>query len=147
MFTKKIFLPLFVLVSAIVIMLAVLVINQPVNATQSKYTGHEDHYITLQEGMELTKNYRMSEPPNATLAYYFGKEALQKTLDQPGCVGLRMYNGKHTDGTPTLVIIGVDGSGNDLTKGIVLQRVILCPPDCCPSCWGLTNGQSFATIK
>lgn len=130
MFTQKILLPLFVLVSVIAVVLAILLINQPVGANQTLFTGHEDHSITLKEGAELTKAFRVSTPSNAILAQYFGKEALQKTLEQPTCVGLRIYYGKHTDGSPTLVIVGVDANGNDIKNGHILQKAIPCPPLC-----------------
>lgn len=130
MFTQKILLPLFFLVSAIAVVLAILLINQPVGASQTKFTGHEDHYITLKEGIELTKAFRAEAPSNAVLAHYFGKDALQKALEQPGCVGLRMYYGKHADGSPTLVLVGVDNNGNDIKNGHILQRALPCPPLC-----------------
>ena len=65
-------------------------INRPVSAEQKLYTGTENHFITLQEGITLTKAFRHSAPPTAILAQYFGKNALEATLAQPGCVGLRM---------------------------------------------------------
>ena len=121
-------------------------INRPVSAEQTKYTGTENHFITLQEGIALTKAFRHSAPSDAVLAQYYGKNALEATLAQPGCVGLRMYYGKHQDGSPTLVIVGVDHSGNDMTKGIVMQRACPCPGDCAEGS-ELKQDNAFATLR
>ncbi len=147
MYTNKFFFSALLLTSAAVVLVVLLLTYQPAGATQAKYTGHEDHFISLQEGIELTKAYRASVPPNSPLAHYFGKDALLKALNQPGCVGLRFYYGKHEDGSPALVVVGVDNTGSDMTKGIVLQRTILCPPDCHPITSPLQSDQLIATLK
>jgi len=121
-------------------------INRPISAEQSKFTGNEDHKITLQEAMDLTKAFQVSASSDAVIAHYFGKKALEEALTQPGCTGLRMYYAKHKDGSPTLVIVGVDHDGDDMTKGITLQRTIPCPPDC-PEPHKLKHDNSFATLK
>jgi hypothetical protein len=122
-------------------------INRPINAEQSKFTGNENHRITLQEAMDLTKAFQVSASSDAVIAHYFGKKALEEALTQPGCTGLRMYYAKHKDGSPTLVIVGVDHDGNDMTGGITLQLTIPCPPDCPQPPHKLKHDNSFATLK
>jgi hypothetical protein len=119
--------------------------NQKISAEQSIFSGHEDHNITLQEAVGLTKAYRLSTTSDAVLGHYFGKDALEKTLAQTGCVGLRLYYGKHKDGRPTIVIVGVDNTGTDMTSGLICQRTWLCPPLCNDS--QLKQDNTFATLR
>jgi hypothetical protein len=143
---RKIFLPVALLLLAIALLLIYPSMNRPVSAEQSKYTGNEDHNISLQEAMEITKAFQVTASSETVIAHYFGKKALEEALAQPGCVGVRMYYAKHKDGSPTLVIVGVNHDGNDMTKGQILQRAWGCPPDCSiPS--GLKQSNTFATLR
>jgi hypothetical protein len=119
----------------------------PVSAEQTLYTGTEKHDISLQEAVGLTRAYRVGVSSETVLAHYFGKEAVEKALAQPGCVGVRMFYGKHHDGSSTLVIIGVDRAGNDMTSGIALQMAVPCPPSCGDAPSVLQRERTFATLK
>lgn len=121
-------------------------IDRSISAEQSKYTGNEDHSISLPEAVGLTKAYRIASAPDAVLGHYFGKNAIAKALAQPGCVGIRMYYGKHKDGSPAMVIVGVDNKGNDITSGLICQRSIPCPPEC-PATSELKEANTFATLQ
>jgi len=98
----------------------------------SPVSGHENHKVSLEYAASLTKNFRMASNTTASgvLGEFFGKDALIQTLNQKDCVGLRMYYGKKDDGTPALVLVGVDKIGNDLSQGIVLEDGLSCPPIC-----------------
>ena len=65
-----------------------------------------------------------------TIAHCFGKDAVKNILDQAGCAGLRIYYGLDDDGAPQLILVGADGSGNDLYNGLLAERAIKCPPSC-----------------
>jgi len=121
-------------------------INEPVSAEQSLYSGHENHLITLAEGVELTKAFRVSTTSDAALAHYSGKDAFEKILAQDGCVGVRLYYGKRKDGSPTLVAVGVDQNGNDITKGVLADKMPSCPPFCAKDS-ELKREKTFATLK
>ena len=96
-----------------------------------KYTGNEDHSISLSEAAELTANYRASFTDNAYIkAEYFGKDAMIELLNQSNCVGVRVYYGLDTNGVKRLVLTGVDGEGNDLYEGTLMERGVICPPYC-----------------
>ena len=95
-----------------------------------KYTGNEDHSITLEEASKLTKNYRQKSEAGAIIGAYFSKSAFLKILDQDGCVGIRYYFGEKDDGTPEMILVGVDADGNDLKDGEIAERQYPCPPDC-----------------
>lgn len=92
------------------------------------FTGKEDHLITLEEAIKLIQNYKNTG--QEIKAHYFGKESLQKLLEQEGCVGIRIYYAAQEDGTPEIVIVGVNEEGLDLTNGLILERSWPCPPYC-----------------
>ena len=93
------------------------------------FTGNENHDITLQEASHWTANYRNANP-DQTKGHYFGETAIQNLLNQTGCVGMRIYYAITDTGIKQLVIVGVTADGNDLVNGLILDRSVLCPPDC-----------------
>ena len=97
------------------------------------FTGNEDHSVTLEEAKNYTENYRQHEGGGAFLGGAFSRDAFLKILDQAGCTGIRIYMGKGDDGSPNLVMVGVDGDGEDMTGGVIMQRVLPCPPYCASS--------------
>lgn len=123
-----------VLTSGIVFLFCVLVSlnNRAYGQSQEpvRPTGHEKHKISLKDAAALTRNYRKSHEDNAVTGEFFGKDALMAALNQDGCIGLRIYYGNRTDGTPVMVFVGVDKSGNDLADGVLGEEGLLCPPVC-----------------
>jgi hypothetical protein len=147
MSTHKVIISLFIAVTVVGMILIIPSLDHPVSAEQSLYTGNENHDIPLQDAVGLTQAYRLAGSSESVLAHYFGKTAIEKALAQPGCVGVRMFYGKHKDGSSTLVIIGVDRSGNDMTSGIALQKAVPCPPACGDAPSELQREKTFATLK
>ena len=94
------------------------------------FTGNEEHTITLEEANELIGSYQGSEGAEDVLGGYFGKTFLQSVLNQEGCVGIRIYNGRKEDGKLEFVIVGVDSDGEDLKDGKIGNRSFSCPPYC-----------------
>lgn len=88
------------------------------------------HDITLDEAKQFIANQRSRTQGNVAVGSHFGqmiggmfsKEALQNLLNQSGCTGMRFYFGANNSGQPVLVLVGVDGSGNDMTGGVMLER-------------------------
>jgi len=99
------------------------------------YTGHENQSITLADAVIITKAFRdsVATNPNAIIAEYFGCDTIKNILAQPGCVGIRIYNGLDTSNVQTSVIVGVDTYGNDLFNGILADRSLKCPINCASS--------------
>ena len=97
---------------------------------QVQLTGLENHSISLSDAARLTKNFRGSVPPGSVLGEYFGGNAIQSLLKQYGCIGIRIYYAKKDDGNPTLVIVGVNKSGNDMTNELIIDHGFPCPPIC-----------------
>jgi hypothetical protein len=95
------------------------------------FTGEEDHSISIEDAAELTKNYRNTSESGTITAEFFGREALESILAQEGCVGIRCYYGKKEDGTPVLVLVGVNANEEDmLEEGKIMQDSKPCPPNC-----------------
>jgi hypothetical protein len=88
-----------------------------------------DHRISLADAAALTKSYRAAKVSEEK-AGAFHKDQVLELLNQPGCVGLRIYYGHQADGKPALVLTGVDKADNDITGGTILEQHMPCPPYC-----------------
>lgn len=89
----------------------------------------KDHRITLADAAALTKAHR-SANTGGPKAHYFDRSAFDAILAQPGCAGIRLYHAAEENGDPTLVMVGVDGSGADMTAGTLMEQAWPCPPYC-----------------
>jgi hypothetical protein len=98
--------------------------------TADMFTGHENHFVTLAEASRLTRAYRERAGENAPKGGYFSRRIFGLILDQQDCVGIRIYFGRTSEGKQTLILVGVDKSGSDLTAGIIGEDAWLCPPWC-----------------
>jgi competence protein ComGC len=117
---KKIVTVISILVISVIILIIYPSTDKSVNAGQSTLT---------KEVPALANLYRISVSSNDVLVHYFGRDVVDKTMKQPGCVGVRMYYGKNANGKSGFVFVGVDKNGKDL------QSVILAGPiDLCPTC-------------
>lgn len=94
------------------------------------YTGRENHLISLEKAKKLAHNFKLTAKSNDLTAGYFGRGIFDRILEQDGCVGIRIYNAVSEQGTPTYIIIGVDGDGDDMLSGPVGDEVKPCPPWC-----------------
>ncbi len=115
----------------VLLVLACSLLLASVSNAQQIYSGNEDHSIMKDEANQLLAKFR-NQNPNDIFAHYFGKQAIMSVLSQPGVVGLRFYNAVAKDGRKTLVIVGVDGNGNDIASGEIEERGFPCPPFCDP---------------
>jgi len=94
------------------------------------FSGNEDHSFPLATASEWTENYRNGMSAPGTIAHYFGKRAIKDIFAQEGCVGMRIYYALDENGKQQLIIVGVDGNGDDLYNGLLAERSVHCPPDC-----------------
>jgi hypothetical protein len=108
-------------------------LDAPLTAVPSLEIGEtpRDHRITLQEGVAMVRRYR-ERHPEAIHASMFDRAIFDKILAQPGCAGVRMYYAEGADGVQTLVLVGVDVQGNDLSGGDIGDDHFPCPPFCSP---------------
>jgi hypothetical protein len=56
---------------------------------------------------------QLLDQPNCST---IGKNILLKTLNQPGCVGLRFYDAINETGKKTLVYVGIDSKGKNILE-------------------------------
>lgn len=89
-----------------------------------------DHSMTLSDARKLTGNFQKNAAPDSAKGGYFWKDAVEKVINQPGCVGMRYYYGAKDGGAPVLVLVGVDEKGRDMTGGFMAERSWICPPMC-----------------
>lgn len=91
-------------------------------------TGKEGAEIDLKVAIEWTRNHR-ERNPGGVISQFFGRDLLEKILQQPDCVGLRFYyaNSKpasgwqrfttklfpKSEGEKHLIITGVTNEGKD----------------------------------
>lgn len=95
-----------------------------------EFTGREGSVITLKEAKELVLAFRDTSPLGSVMSYAVGEDLIQQILSQKDCRGLRMYNAKKENGDATLVFVGVNHLGQDLYNGIIVDKIITCPPFC-----------------
>lgn len=94
------------------------------------FTGTEDHSISLKDASRLTKRFRDTMPPETVKGGYFGRMIFEEILAQEGCVGIRCYFASFDNGAPTVVLVGVERTGNDLWEGVLGEDTLPCPPYC-----------------
>jgi hypothetical protein len=89
------------------------------------FDGNEGTMITLDEGATLTRNYRTTYP-RKSLGAFFGKERLLELLNQPECMGIRIYLGEENSDFQ-MVLVGADANQDDLLD-LILDRGKGFPP-------------------
>jgi hypothetical protein len=90
--------------------------------------------------IKMIRNYQDANPSN--FSHGVGKNIIMQILDQPGCVGIRTFNGYDETGKHTLIITGMNADGDCIIeytvmdpagqlskeKGIVADKVPAFPP-------------------
>ena len=90
----------------------------------------QNHVVTLDQAVKYIQNYKKNPVAPSTKGGYFGRNIFDKILAQQGVVGIRYYYAAKDDSTPTLVLVGVDSTGNDMEQGIIGEWTAQCPPIC-----------------
>lgn len=101
--------------------------------------------ISLQEAETLTHAFQNSiEFQGQTIAGEINKAEIVNLINQTDCINIRIYNAINSNNQLTFVIVGVNAAGEDMTGGIILDRLALCPPNCHNSSpLMLTNGENY----
>ena len=97
----------------------------------SQMPAKRNHEVPLDSAKKFIANFAKDSAKAKVKAVMFSREVFDKILSQKGCVGLRYYFAKTNDGTQTLVAVGVDSLGNDMTNNAaVAETAFPCPPYC-----------------
>ncbi|MCX6121107.1 MAG: hypothetical protein NTX44_05765 [Ignavibacteriales bacterium] len=96
----------------------------------AKFPGAEKHEISLDEAKKHIQRHKKNPIHPKHHGGSFDRAAIDKILAQTGCKALRIYHGKNEDGTPSLVLVGIDAAGKDMTKAVIMEGIQPCPPFC-----------------
>lgn len=106
------------------------------------FTGKEPHDIDPEKAKGLIKAWRAAmkgEQASGSKAggvkphgHFFGRDALERLLAQPDCIGLRLYHALHEKGHETIVVVAADSDGRDMWTSGVAEESKPCPPFCDP---------------
>jgi hypothetical protein len=80
-----------------------------------------DHRIKLRKAREWIRHYRRASPGGEHGGFFHIKPVLE-LLAQPGCAGLRYYHAVDGDGDYHVILVGVDGEGNDIVRRTVVTN-------------------------
>lgn len=121
----------FLVISIVSVLLSAgfVVTREPALDEKAVFTGNEQHQITTETALRYVSNYHSIVGDQLT-AGYMGRNIFEKILAQEGTVGVRIYNARLDDGSPTYVIVGVDRDGNDIIGGVIGEDIVPCPPQC-----------------
>lgn len=87
------------------------------------------HFIQLREAQAHTFRYQRSMIGSAqTHSVIFDAQMIDQLTSQEGAREIRIYMGEDEEGRFTFVLVGVDGDGNDLLPGLILNQGKTSPP-------------------
>lgn len=87
--------------------------------------------ITLAEANTMPHAYQNDSLfSGQTISAKIPNAAYLDIINQTGCVEVRTYFAKNAAGDLTLVIVGVDSNGNDMTAGKIMNNFECCPQSC-----------------
>ncbi|MCO5235888.1 MAG: hypothetical protein M9933_06425 [Chitinophagaceae bacterium] len=83
---------------------------------QSQPQVHENigEHIGFEMGARMVKDYYDKFGENQ--AHFVGRSIIEKILEQPDCVGIRMYKALNAKGEQTYVFVGIDGQGKAILE-------------------------------
>ena len=92
--------------------------------------ANNQHIIPLEEAVELTHAYQSSiKFQGETKACMLDADAYRDLINQPDCNSVRTYFAIK-EGFLTIVVVGVNAEGHDITSGVLLDYAALCPENC-----------------
>jgi hypothetical protein len=86
--------------------------------------------ISLEKAVKYTHAFQKKNP-DTIKSFFVGSEKLKLILEQENCIGIRIYNGyNEEEERENLVLVGVDASGEDMTRDVILEELTPCPKVC-----------------
>ncbi|HJW73307.1 MAG TPA: hypothetical protein VJ486_10800 [Geothrix sp.] len=101
------------------------------------FDPNRDHRVSRDEAANLIQAFQVQASAGSLLATAFNRSAFDQLLGQPDAAGIRIYHAQHPDGSPTMVMVAVDATGEDLpgVDAVFAQNGTNCPPFCCLQPW------------
>ena len=94
------------------------------------FNGTEGAPIALATAAQWTANYRAASSSGPIKAHFFGRDILEKILQQEGCMGIRMYYAIDDAGVQQLILVGADANEKDQVNGTIADFSSACPVSC-----------------
>ena len=110
--------------------LAVLIAFMVPSVVFSQAVPDTNHVISLTTAKRYVKNFKDNPTTVNITAGYFSRTIFDLILKQPKCAGIRYYYAKLDNGAPTVVLIGVDSLGTEISAGVIGEEIRPCPPYC-----------------
>ena len=86
--------------------------------------------ITLTEAQGYVAAFRALYPDEVK-AFFVGANKINSILEQTNCIGIRIYNGYDEEaGTMNQVLVGVDNNEQDMSGGVIVEKLFPCPKYC-----------------
>ncbi len=104
--------------------------NPPLNERGLYHRDEVQHEISFNEASQLTARFQENLQPGQPKGGFFGKQAIQRLLVHPECVGLRCFFGANKEGVRVMVMLCVDKFGAERFDGPMVELSASCPPFC-----------------
>jgi hypothetical protein len=93
-----------------------------------------NNIITLNQAEIETHSFQNSQQfQGLTKSCAINKNAYNQLISQPGVVEIRTYFCLNSNNVLSIIVVGVDINGNDMTDGIILGDSTNCPHFCPPN--------------
>jgi len=93
-----------------------------------------NNIITLTQAETETHAFQNAQQfQGLTKSCAIDKTAYNQLLSQPGVAEIRTYFSLNSNNILSIVVVGVDNNGNDMTNGIMLGESKNCPYYCSPN--------------
>ncbi|OUJ67409.1 hypothetical protein [Hymenobacter crusticola] len=92
--------------------------RQPLKPKAPHFTGAEGGFISAATAGAWVNNFQRAHPGVAQ-GFFFGRQLIEQILAQPTCMGVRQYYCVAPDGTRSMLLVGSNAAGMDLTQGLI----------------------------
>lgn len=86
---------------------------------EKKLTPEVGQHIGYELGAKMVKDY--TDTFNEYGSQFIGKNIVQEILNQPGCIGLKIFNALNEANQKTYVITGVDEKGSPILEYTIVN--------------------------
>ena len=86
--------------------------------------------ISKENAKAMIQAYQDNAPTDAIYAHLYDADLIQQLLNEEDTEGIRIYHGLDSEGKQRLILVCVDGNGNDLPDKDILEYATHCPPNC-----------------